>query len=448
MHSSRSIRTLRITAFLFAYLLLSHGLPSERLRAQGINKVGHIVVIYLENHSFDNLFGEFPGANGLNRAAKTQTQVDSNGVAYPTLPAPRSGADYIKGLPNKPFNIDQFRSWDSMTIDLVHRYYQEQMQIDGGKMDKFALVSDAKGLTMGYYHTAPLPLAAEAKDYVLCDNFFHSAFGGSFFNHIFFIAGQPAFFPNAPKSLHAQLGPGGKLVKDGALDSNGYAINTAYSVNAPHPLKTPAANLMPNQTMPTIGDRMDAKNIRWAWYAGGWNDALAGHADSLFQYHHQPFVYFASYADGTAAKAAHLKDETEFLAAAKAGTLPEVSFVKPLGEVNEHPGYAALHAGEMHVEDLINAVRNGPNWNDCVIIITYDEHGGFWDHVKPPVIDKWGPGLRVPGIIVSPFAKHGVIDHTQYETMSIISFIEKRFGLKPLGTRDAKANPFKNAFRF
>ena len=177
--------------------------------------------------------------------------------------------------------------------------------------------------------------------------------------------------------------------------------------------------------------------------------ALAGTPAPTFQFHHQPFVYFSKYADGTQAKKDHLKDEKEFIAAAKKGTLPSVSFVKPLGIDNEHPGYADLANGENHIVELINDVFNGPNGKDAVIIITYDENGGFWDHVAPPVIDKkWGPGTRVPTIIVSPFAKKGFVDHTEYETVSILSFIEQRWGLKPLSSRDKNANPLSHAFNF
>jgi phospholipase C len=101
------------------------------------------------------------------------------------------------------------------------------------------------------------------------------------------------------------------------------------------------------------------------------------------------------------------------------------------------------------VGSLIETIRNGPNWKDCVIIVTYDENGGFWDHVAPPVIDKkWGPGTRIPGIIISPFAKRGFIDHTQYETLSILSLIEKRWKLKSLNFRDHQANYFQNSFDF
>ena len=144
----------------------------------------------------------------------------------------------------------------------------------------------------------------------------------------------------------------------------------------------------------------------------------------------------------------HLKDETEFLAAAKNGTLPSVSFVKPIGLENEHPGESTVKGGEIHAIELINAVLNGPNGKDVVIILTYDENGGFWDHVAPPVIDKWGPGSRIPALIISPFAKKGYVDHTTYETVSILSFIEKRWGLQPLNSRDQHADPLSNAFNW
>lgn len=100
------------------------------------------------------------------------------------------------------------------------------------------------------------------------------------------------------------------------------------------------------------------------------------------------------------------------------------------------------------MEALINAVRSGPNWKDAAIIITYDENGGFWDHVAPPKLDRWGPGTRVPAIIISPDAKRGFIDHTSYDTSSILAFIEKRFGLSALGSRDRAADPLSNAFDF
>ncbi|WP_246104162.1 acid phosphatase [Mucilaginibacter corticis] len=415
-----------------------------------INDVKHVVVIYMENHSFDNLYGSFSGANGLSNAtAANTTQVDATGTPYTVLPAIPNSPAFPTNLPNTYFNIDQYAANNVLTQDVLHRYYQEQMQIDGGKMDKYSAYNTSFGLTQGYYKTSLLPMLPFAQKYVLCDNFYHSAFGGSFLNHQWLIAAASPTFQNAPASMVAVLNADGSVKTDGAVTPDGFVVNTSYTVNAPHPATAVVANLVPNQTNPTIGDRLSDKNISWAWYSGGWNDALAGNPDPLFQFHHQPFAYFAKYADGTQAKKDHLKDEIDFIAAAKAGTLPAVSFVKPIGKYNEHPGYANLADGENHAVELINDVLNGPNGKDAVIIVTYDENGGFWDHVAPPKIDaKWGPGTRVPAIIVSPFAKTSYVDHTQYETVSILSFIEKRWDLAPLATRDKNANPLNNAFNF
>lgn len=424
--------------------------------ATGINKVGHVIVIYMENHSFDNLYGEFPGVNGLSNATAAQyTQIDTaTGLAYSTLPW--SDTVHFKPTPslaNKPFEIGAMVPPGQKTNDLVHRYYQEQNQIDGGKMDKFAAISDAKGLSMGYYHTAQLPMYSIAQQYTVCDNFYHSAFGGSFLNHIWLIAAQTPLWAGAPSSILTILDSKNNPTAghDKNCTPDGYVINTSYSVNSPHPNFVSSSVLMPNLTFPTIGDRLNDKGVSWAWYSGKWNTMLSGGASAdsaLFQFHHQPFIYFANYADGTQAKKDHLKDETDFDAAVANGTLPAVSFLKPYGIDNEHPGYTDVITGDTYLAAKINTIKASPIWNDCVIIITYDEHGGFWDHVAPPVIDKWGPGSRVPGIIISPFAKTGFVDHTQYETVSILSFIEKRWGLQTLGSRDAAANPFSNAFNF
>lgn len=415
-----------------------------------IDKVKHVVVIYLENHSFDNLYGEFAGANGLSNATTSEIiQVDATGTPYAHLPAVPGTTLFPTNLPNNYFNIDQYVPNDILTPDVLHRYYQEQMQIDGGKMDKYALYNTSGGLSQGYYKTSLLPLLNIVRQNTLCDNFYHSAFGGSFLNHMWLIAAASPVFPNAPASIVATVDAGGHVITDGAVTPDGYVVNTTFTINNPHPASVDAAKLVPNQTIPTIGDRLNDKHVSWAWYSGGWDSALAGTPAPTFQFHHQPFAYFANYADGTQAKKDHLKDETEFIAAAKKGTLPSVSFVKPLGLNNEHPGYANVLDGENHTVELVNDVLNGPNGKDAVIIITYDENGGFWDHVAPPVIDKkWGPGTRVPGIIISPFAKKGYVDHTQYETVSILSFIEKRWNLAPLSSRDRNANPFQNAFDF
>jgi phospholipase C len=437
-----------------------NGAPTPTPTPVGLAHINHVVVLYLENHGFDNMYGEFPGADGLSTASATSMlQLSTAGVAFATLPQPMDTATHLPdpnfpaNIPNGPFLIDTYLSPNLLIPDLVHRYYQEQLQINGGSMNEFTAISDAKGLAMGHYRTADLPLSMEAARYTLCDHFHHAAFGGSFLNHIFFVSAAAPVFAgggaaNPTKIAVYDSNGSGVLVRDGFLRYDDYVINTAFTVNAPHPAAIPTVQLVPNQTMPTIGDRLSAANVTWAWFSGGWNDAIAGTPDPSFQFHHQPFAYFANFSDGTPAKAAHLKDETDFFAAAAAGTLPAVSFVKPLGKSNEHPGYTDVMTGEGHALELIDAVRTGPNWADTAIIITYDENGGFWDHVTPPTVDEWGPGARVPTLVISPYAKKGFIDHTVYDTTAILKLIETRFNVQPLTARDAAAPDMTAAFDF
>ncbi len=429
-------------------------LTGAQAQTTGLQKLNHVVVIYQENWSFDSLYGKFPGANGIDNAAATTAQVDKNGEPYarlpqplntyfsPPVPDPRFPAD----LPVQPFDTTKFVSPNQQTGDLLHRFYQEQYQIDGGKMDKFVAWSDAAGLVMSYYDASEMPEGKLAQQFTMLDNFFHGAFGGSFLNHQFLICACVPTWPDAPPNIVAQVDENGLLTKDGQVTPDGFAVNTSYSVNTPHPGSATA--LVPNQTAPTIGDRLSEKGVTWTWYSGGWNNAMLGHPDPLFQSHHQPFVYFANYADGTPGRADHLRDEGDFYADAAAGRLPAVSFIKPLGPDNEHPGYATLQVGQAHVADLVSAVQNSPAWADTAIIITYDEHGGRWDHVAPPTIDRWGPGIRVPAIIISPFARKAFVDHTQYDTSAILKLIETRWGLEPLSTRYAAAGDLLTAFDF
>ncbi|MFO1061696.1 MAG: alkaline phosphatase family protein, partial [Dongiaceae bacterium] len=321
----------------------------------------------------------------------------------------------------------------------------EQQQIAGGAMNKFAAVSDAGGLVMGYYADGTLPLHDYARRYVLADRFFHAAFGGSFLNHMWLICACTPRYDNPPPRIVAVLDSAGRLVQDGAVSPDGFAVNNIQPQAEPHIAGRSKDKLLPPQTLPTIGDRLSDKGIDWAWYAGGWDDALAGKADPSFQFQHQPFVYFARYAEGSAERTQHLRDESRLLADIAAGTLPPVTFVKPIGYLNEHPGYADVVSGEKHVAEILQAIEKSPVWKDAVIIVTYGENGGFWDHVAPPHLDRWGPGTRVPALIVSPFARRGTVDHTPYDTTSILKLIEQRWGLEPLGSRDRSAADLGNA---
>jgi phospholipase C len=269
---------------------------------RGLRDLKHLVVIYLENHSFDNLYGSYPGAEGLESDSAQIPQLDATtGMVFDTLP--QMDPNVPTGLPNVPFDITKYVPANQKTIDLVHRFYQEQQQIAGGAMDHFVTVSDAKGLSFGYYPTESLPLYQKIKsipdEVTLCDHFFHAAFGGSFLNHMWLIAAQTPVFKDAPDSMVAKLDEDGTLMTDGPVTPDGYVVNTSYTVNAPHPATTATENLVPNQTFATIGDRLSDKDVSWAWYSGGWNDALAGNPDMLFQFHHQPFAFFENFKDGS-----------------------------------------------------------------------------------------------------------------------------------------------------
>ena len=225
---------------------------------------------------------------------------------------------------------------------------------------------------------------------------------------------------------------------------------------------------LPPQTIKTIGDTLSAKNVNWAWYGGGYSAALADgrqppqekrkiiysgeEGGLLFQPHHQPFNYFARFAPGTADRAKHLKDGEDFLRDIDGGTLPQVSFYKPVGRFNQHPSYAELVSGDRHISDLLERLRRSPQWPDMAVIVTYDENGGFWDHVTPPSGpgwgDRWGPGTRIPTIIISPHAKRGHVDKTSYDTTSILKFITRRFDLEQLAGVRERAGDLTAAFDF
>jgi phospholipase C len=426
-------------------------------RKNPIEEIEHVIVIYQENWSFDGLFGKFPGANGLANAGDAVRQVDKAGKPLDKLPRPLDTSKkpavpdtrFPAELPVAPYDLTRFVAPGEKTGDMVHRFYQNQYQIDGGKNDRFVAWSDNGGLVMSYYDATDMPLGRLAREYTLADNFFQAAFGGSFLNHFWLVCACTPVWSNPPGDKVVTLDANGVLIKDNIVTPDGYAVNTAYSVHQPHPAsEADTRKLLPPQTMPTIGDRLTQKGVSWAWYSGGWDDALAGKPDKTFQFHHQPFAYFAAYGDNTEARQEHLKDEKRFLDDLKGGRLPSVTFIKPLGADNEHPGYANSLQGQQHVADLVKAVKESRYWPKTVVVVTYDENGGRWDHVAPPKVDRWGPGTRIPAVIISPYARKGFVDHTFYDTTSILKLIEKRWGIVPLGSRDAAANDLTNVFDF
>lgn len=460
-----------------------------------LSKIEHIIVIYAENRSFDNLYGLFPHANGINQATPEQTtQLDHDGRPFHILPpiAAKGTSPAIDAkLPNRPFQLNAPPVNLPLSVrsrDLVHSFYQNQEQINSGKNNKFAAISDAGGLTMGYYDGSKLPLWQLAKEYVLADNFFMAAYGGSYINHQWLICACTLQDSQAPGNLRAQIDANGRLKRkanspasamqgppqllDGPFTPDGYAVNTRQPPFQPSGIKPPLAgdrhladpaqHPLPAQTDKTIGDTLSEKNITWGWYAEGWNAANADGNQSPalkrtviynseegainFQAHHQPFNYYQRFAPGTADRVQHLLDADAFLQGLDKGELPQVAFYKPAGNVNEHPGYTDVMSGDAHIAKLVERIKHSPVWANTAIIVTYDENGGFWDHAAPPKGDRWGPGSRIPALVISPFAKHGYVDHTAYDTTSIIKFITRRFGLATLPGVREQAGDLYNAF--
>jgi phospholipase C len=558
-------------AFLFAVVLLPPSVAADGDNRPGeggdrgtLQKITHFVVIYQENHSFDNLYGGWERVRGLTSAADAHTkQISQDGQLYacllqddvnlttPPLLASCTnthGGTFMSAFVNAPFTIDIFIAPDDKTCppenvfapngvltdspgalpggctrDLVHRFYQEQYQLNGGAMNRYVTGSDAVGLTMGVYDTKQLPIYKYLHTpghprYAILDNFFQGAFGGSFLNHQWLVAAATPIFATAVQDgsandLHSIVDANGMpnasplyapatTVKDQRLTikcpppvtvpnlaCGDFAVNTTQPFFQPFSPDTAAALRLPPLTNATIGDRLTQAGVDWAWYAGGWSNAngdvngpgwtngtgpkcsdpnafttavFPNCPDLLFQFHHHPFNYFAAFDTGTAAGLAnrqvHLRDEAEFLELAQSSTnecqLKPVSFVKPIGAENEHPGYTSESRGSDHLVSLVDTIQKGACANDTMIIVAYDEFGGSWDHVPPPgqgndngPHDQWGPGTRIPALVVSPQLRQPfVVDHTSYDTTSILATLEKRFGLTPLGSRDGAVADLSNVF--
>ncbi|WP_419794557.1 acid phosphatase [Pseudomonas palleroniana] len=488
------------------------GKPVERpLTPQELDKALHeqvktVVVIYAENRSFNNLFADFPGVEkplSALSAADTQ-QRDRDGSLLSTLPPAWGGVlqvgpqtvdgvtypsevQFQENLPNAPFALKGPNAEDLplslVTRDLWHVFYQNQMQINGGKNDNFVAWADSGGLVMGYYAQSrySLRLWDVAKEFVLCDNFFQGAFGGSFLNHQYLISATAPFYPNAAQSVakaqiatlqsddptdtrlkpldkspaSAMTGP--PQFGPSALTPDGYGVNTLAPPYWPTWIRDPQnpdyakadlPNVLVPQTHEHIGDKLSKKNVDWAWYAGAWQATLDQFKDSggipkipNFQYHHQPFNYFKQQGpENRAERDKRLRDgglgdeasTNKFFADAQAGKLPAVAFYKPQGNLNMHAGYADVASGDRHIARALKVLQESPQWKNMVVVVTVDENGGWWDHVAPPKGDRWGPGSRVPALVVSPFARKGTVDHTVYDTASILRLITRVFQLEKL----------------
>jgi phospholipase C len=239
-----------------------------------------------------------------------------------------------------------------------------------------------------------------ARKFTLCDYFFSSLMGPSEPNHLYALTAQSAGLVNNP-------GPG--LAGEPGV-----------------------------YTFPTMAELLQASKVSWKFY----DEKPDPHQHSLWN----PLPGFRQFQQDPKLMA-HLVHTDEFYADLKNGSLPEVSWLVPTPVDSEHPPQD-VKTGMWYVTQLINAVMQSPYWEHCAVILVWDDYGGFYDHVPPYQTDRYGFGPRVPALIISPYSKEGVVNHTRFDFTSPLKLIETRFGLKPLTDRDADSNNMLDCFDF
>lgn len=366
----------------------------------GIDQIQHVIWIIQENHSFDNYFGTFPGADGIPPA-----------TCLPKLPEGK--------LCVRPFHMPDGQP----LIDLEHSWESAHACYDNGRMDGFVW-AEGSPYTMGYYDSTDIPnYWRYAHTYTLCDRYFSSEMSGSSPNHVYTVAAQSGELNNV-----GTLG-GLKEVMD---DDDGFNFIS-------------------------IVKRFTGEGITWKYYVETQPlppDAaqVNAHLSDLAYPNPQTFTLwnpmpgFKDIRDNPEMMA-HLVSENDFYSDLKNGTLPQVSWLIPDFQDSEHPP-EPIQQGMWYVTRLVNAVMRSPYWKNSVIFLCWDDYGGFYDHVPPPEVDAYGYGPRVPMIVISPYAKQHYISHYTYDLTSVLRFIEDRWHLKHLTARDGRANDMVDCFNF
>lgn len=352
--------------------------------------IKHVIYLMQENHSFDNYFGTFPGADGF----------------PPELCMPVDPDVNIECV--EPFHIGS-----RAITDLGHSSSVYYDQLNGGRMDGFVHAHNKRNgdgaLAMGFYDDRDIPYYWNiADEYVLFDRFFTSAVGGSVWNHNYWVAAAPGAEYNS-------------------IPEEGYG-----------------------EDFVTLFDRLEENGISWKFYVQNYDPRLTyrtmgqGGAKAA-QIIWVPLLNIPRFLDDPVlfSKIVHLDEYYDDL---RNGTLPAVSYIVPSGASEHPPG--SIRAGESFVKTLVHELMKSSEWYESAFIWTYDDWGGWYDHVKPPVVDEFGFGFRAPALLVSPYAKRGYIDSTEYDFTSPIRFITDNWGLESLAERDANANSIENAFDF
>jgi phospholipase C len=385
--------------------------------------IDHVFIIFKENHTFDNFFATYPGANG------TTSAMTSTGATTPLT-------QYKNEL-----GMSGSNGWDA-----AHKNY------DGGKMDQFDVNNTAASLgsypiigsvgflfegTFSTFSPANGQPGGPAKYYwqvaqqgVLCDNYFTSVMGCSTPNHMMsFAASCGDCISNENFTTHLFT----------VLDANGNAQS--------HPNHFSATEIPT-----TIVNELEAKGISWKYFAEAEPQALVqqllaaleGNAASIKALDVAASLpSFATNYDETTATL-----DTNLAGLLASGQVGQYTYIKPAPLVCEHPGISPVGQGAEWTRNVVNAIGQSQYWDHCAILITFDDSGGFYDHVAPPQVDRLGLGFRVPCIVISPYAKKGYVDHTLYEHSSLCKFTETVFGLPPMSARDAASADMTNAFDF
>lgn len=347
--------------------------------------VQRIIVVILQNASFDHLFGTFPGANGPQPGAPGYTETDSSGNSVtPFLLTTQTPSPLPEG--RAAFLCD----WDQ------------------GHMDHFLSCSPNNGNeAMGYYDGSTPGIAtlwSYAQQFALADNYFHSVMSEAPTNQLYMVAGQDALaFPVQPF-----YGP----------------CQTTDSAAKPYTFKS-------------VGDQLTSQNIQWTLFAQSYGNC------GPYNPEHNPFQYFT-----TTQNSSHIQDYSKFATQLANGTLPPVSFIIPDHAHDMHPGGGTVSSAVSFLSNLVNEVQNSSIWAHTAIVITWDTGGGWYDHVPPPQPDAQGLGFRVPLLVISPLAKKGYISHAQMEHISILNFIQWNWGLPQLTARQSGVNDIRDMFAF
>ncbi|MGA9100131.1 MAG: alkaline phosphatase family protein [Methanotrichaceae archaeon] len=380
----------------------------------GLEKIDHFVFIMQENRAFDHYFGTYPGADGI-----------PSGIC---LMDPAGGGC-----------VTPYHDTNDINRGGPHGWNNAQADIDNGKMDGF-LKEAYKGKSekgqepcnppapdctpgkdprdvMGYHDYHEIPNYWNyAHLYVLQDHMFESVASYSLPAHLYMLAAQSGGYTgadNQPKPSTYNFPEITELLTSGKIDWKYYVT----SGKAPDTEDAEVVGTMPMQ-------EQDPKKYTL------WN----------------PLPAFPKVKNDSA-EFSRLVDTSQFYKDAKDGNLPQVSWVIPSSNVSEHPP-SSVKDGMAYVTGLIDAVMEGPDWNTTAIFLSWDDWGGFYDHVAPPKVDEYGYGIRVPGIVISPYAKQGYIDHNTYSFESWLKIVEERFGVKPLTARDTMAGDMLEAFDF